>query len=278
MFKIINKQLLNQNIKRVDILAPKIAQKFLPGQYVLVSPYADSAPIHLPIVEADLRRGTIALIIHETGDSTRQLGSMSIDQEIPSLIGPLGVPAEVRKFGLVVCVMHGIGAAHMLPICRALKKAGNKVIGIIGAKTKRAMMLEPQMRIVCDEIFVTTNDGSYERRGLASEFLSSFLDKQAVDCVYAAGSVDMMEAASRMTEQRNVPIFVTLNPLVTDALGLSAACRVKVGKDIRLASIEGPHFDGHLVDFDYLKVRMDDVGESPAEKRDEGRRLFFNWK
>ncbi len=278
MFKVLNKQLLNQNIKRLDIAAPKIAQQFLPGQFVLVSPLKDHAPIPLTIVESDVRKGTISLIIHEVGETTRQLGALSIDQDIPMILGPLGVPATVRKFGLVVCVAHGIGAAHMLPICRSLKKAGNKVIGIIGAKTKRAMMLESQMRIVCDEVYVTTNDGSYERRGLASEFLRTFLDKQPVDCVYAAGSIDMMEAASRMTKEKNIPIFVTLNPAMIDALGLSASCRVKVGGEIRLASIEGPHFDGHLVDFDYLKVRMDVFSAVPAESRDEARHSFFNWK
>lgn len=278
MFKIINKQLLNQNIKRLDIAAPRIAQQFLPGQYVMVTPFAESIPIPLTIVESDIRKGTISLIIHETTETTRQLGAFSIDQDIHLVLGPLGVPAVIRKFGLVVCVAHGIGAAHMLPICRALKKAGNKVIGIIGAKTKRAMMLESQMRIVCDDIYVTTNDGSYERRALASEFLKTFLDKQPVDCVYAAGSVDMMEAASSMTQEKNVPIFVTLNPMILDALGLSATCRVKVGGEIRLASIDGPHFDGHQVDFDYLKVRMDSFSAVPAESGTEPRASFFNWK
>lgn len=278
MFKVINKQLLNQNIKRLDIAAPKIAQLFLPGQYVMVTPFAESVPIPLTIVESDTRKGTISLIIHEIGETTRQLGAFSINQDIHLVLGPLGVPAVVRKFGLVVCVAHGIGAAHMLPICRALKKAGNKVIGIIGAKTKRAMMLESQMRIVCDEVYVTTNDGSYERRALASEFLKTFLDKQPVDCVYAAGSVDMMEAASRMSKEKNVPIFVTLNPIMIDALGLSASCRVKVAGEIRLASIDGPHFDGHQVDFDYLKVRMGGFSTAPAESGSESRASFFNWK
>ncbi len=278
MFKVLNKQLLNQNIKRLDIAAPKIAQQFLPGQYVMVTPFAESVPIPLTIVESDTRKGTISLIIHEIGETTRQLGAFSINQDIHLVLGPLGVPAVVRKFGLVVCVAHGIGAAHMLPICRSLKKAGNKVIGIIGAKTKRAMMLESQMRIVCDEVYVTTNDGSYERRALASEFLKTFLDKQPVDCVYAAGSVDMMEAASRMTKEKNVPIYVTLNPMMLDALGLSASCRVKVGGEIRLASIDGPHFDGHQVDFEYLKIRMGGLAAVPAESASESRASFFNWK
>src|SRR5262245_19773865 len=138
MFKIVNKQLLNQNIKRLDVSAPEIAKKFLPGQYVLVTAHADSHPVPLTIVEADERKGTISLIVHEVGRMTQLLGGMPINQELFCIQGPLGIPATVKKYGLVVCVARGIGAAQMLPICRALKKAGNKVIGIIGAKTKRA--------------------------------------------------------------------------------------------------------------------------------------------
>ncbi len=257
MFKIVNKQLLNENIKRLDISAPEIAKKFLPGQYVLVAPTVSCHPIALTIVEADERRGTISLIIHEVDRMTQQIGMMSINQEIHLIQGPLGIPAAVKKYGLVVCVARGIGAAQMFPICRALKKAGNKVIGIVGAKTKRALMLESQMRIVCDEIYITTNDGSYERRGLASEFLRTFLDKQPVDCVYAAGSVEMMEAAAQMTRAKNIPLFVTLNPVMLDAVGLSGACRVRVDGKICMASIDGPHFNGHSVDFSYLNMRMD---------------------
>lgn len=264
MFKIVNKQLLNQNIKRLEISATETAKKFLPGQYVLLTVHATSHPMALPIVDSDERKGTISVIIDETDRVYQLLGAVPINEEIFSIQGPLGVPAVVKKYGLVVCVARGIGAAQILPICRALKKAGNKVIGIVGAKTKRSLMLESQMRIVCDEIYITTNDGSYERRGLASEFLKSFLDKQVVDCVYAAGSVDMMQAASLLAKEKNIPIFVSLNPVMLDAIGLSGACRVKVDGKICFAGIDGPHFDGHLVDFEYLKIRMDAYKEKDS--------------
>ncbi|MBL8013507.1 MAG: sulfide/dihydroorotate dehydrogenase-like FAD/NAD-binding protein [Candidatus Omnitrophica bacterium] len=218
----------------------------------------------LPIVDSDERKGTISVIIDETDRISQLLGAVSINEQIFSVQGPLGVPAVVQKYGLVVCVARGIGAAQMLPICRALKRTGNKIIGILGAKTKRSLMLESQMRIVCDEIYITTNDGSYERRGLASEFLRSLLDKQSVDCVYAAGSVDMMQAASQLTNEKAIPIFVSLSPVVLDAIGLSGACRVRVGGKICLAGIDGPHFDGHSVDFDYLKIRMNAYKENDS--------------
>ena len=262
MYKIVNKQLLNQNIKRLDIAAPAIAKKFSPGQFVMVTPTKDSHPVPLTIVDTDERKGTISLIVHEVGAATRELGAISINNEIHLIQGPLGVPAVVDKCGLVVCVATGIGAAQILPICRALKKAGNKVIGIVGAKTKRAMMLEAQMRIVCDEIYIMTNDGSYERKGLATEILKKLLDKMTVSRVYAIGSVEMMQAASVMTREKNIPLFVTLNPLMLDGNGICGSCRVKVGGQMRLACTDGPQFNGHDVDFEYLSIRMGSIEET----------------
>ncbi len=257
MFKVTNKQLLNQDIKRLDIAALTIAQRSLPGQFVMVTPLRDSHPIPFTIVDADEKKGTISLIVHEVGASSRQLGALSINEAVHLIQGPMGIPAYIDKHGLVVCIATGIGAAQILPICRALKKAGNKVIGIVGAKTKRAMMLEAQMRIVCDEIYITTNDGTYERRGLATEVLHKLLDKHSVSCVYAIGSADMMQAASDMTRAKNIPIYVTLSPLMLCANGICGSCRVKVGGETRLACVDGPHFNGHDVDYDHLHVRMD---------------------
>jgi ferredoxin--NADP+ reductase len=153
-------------------------------------------------------------------------------------------------------VATGIGAAQILPVCRALKKKGNKVIGIIGAKSKRVLMLESQMRVVCDEIFIATNDGSYERKGLASTILKELLNKYHVHGVYAIGSVEMMEAAAAMTLEKDIPLRVTLNTYMSNGLGLCGSCRVKVGGQVKLACIEGPEFDGHTVDFKDLNRRM----------------------
>jgi ferredoxin--NADP+ reductase len=282
MFKIVNKQLLNQDIKRVDIAAPAIVKKFQPGQYVMVTPAKDSHPIPLTIVDSDEKKGTISLIIHEVGAATRKLGAISINEEIHLIQGPLGLPAPIEKCGLVVCVATGIGAAQILPICRALKKAGNKVVGIVGAKTKRAMMLEAQMRIVCDEIYITTNDGSYERRGLATEVLKKLLDKSPVSRVYAIGSADMMQAAAAMTREKNIPLFVTLSPLMLCASGICGSCRVKVAGEIRMACTDGPHFNGHEVDYEYLSVRMDAFEETdewgnlkqPSNRKNEESKTF----
>jgi ferredoxin--NADP+ reductase len=256
VYKIIHKAILAQGIKRIDIAAPIVAAKALPGQFVMITPGPSHHNLPMTIVEADERRGSISLIVHEVGPGTKALGALSIGDQVEKLVGPLGVPAKIDKYGLVVCVATGIGAAQILPICRALKKKGNKIIGIVGAKSKKVLMLESQMRVVCDEIFITTNDGSYERKGLATEVLRELLEKYPVNCVYAIGSGEMMQAAEAMTRQKNIPLRVTLSPYMANGLGVCGSCRIKVDGKIKLACVEGPEFNGHEIDYNYLNRRM----------------------
>ena len=256
MFSILNKQILAQDIKRIDIHAPDIAQRVQPGQFVMVAPRRTSESIPMAVVDKDERKGAIALIVHEVGPTTRELGALSIREEGHALAGPLGRSATVGKFGVVVLVATGIGAAQILPIGRALKKSGNKVLGIIGAKTKRALMLESQLRVVCDEVTITTNDGSYALKGLATEVLEKFLKRMSIQMVYAIGSVEMMQAVTQMTSPQKIKTLVHLNPVMLSGLGSCGSCRVLVAGQERLACLEGPEFDGHAVDFEHLLVRM----------------------
>lgn len=260
IYKIIHKQVIAQDIKKIDITAPNIASRCLPGQFVMVTPVALERSIPMTIVDSDERRSTVSLLVHEVGLTTRKLGDLSIGEDIYQMVGPLGRGAEMDKYGLVICVATGIGAAQILPICRGLKKKGNKVIGIIGAKSKKVLMLEPQMRVVCDAIFITTNDGSYERKGLATDVLKELLNKHTVQRVYAIGSVEMMQASAQMTKEKNIPLRVTLNPYMVNGLGLCGSCRVKIDGQYRLACVDGPEFDGHRVDYQDLSQRMN-VGE-----------------
>ena len=257
MYKILNKQILASDIKRLNILAPEIALKAQPGQYVIVTPQSSGERIPLTVIESDALKGTIDLIFHEVGRTTKQLGNLPINDSIYSILGPLGIPATIGKVGVVVCVATGIGAAQILPMARAFKKGGNKVIGIVGAKTKRSLMLEPQMRLACNKILVTTNDGSYARRGLATEMLKEILIQEKVNLVNAAGSVEMMENICKITQPKGIKTFVYLTPVMVDGIGQCGSCRVRVGGQIRLACVDGPEFDGHQVDYQDLKVRMD---------------------
>ena len=269
---VVHKQVIAEHIKRIDIAASAIAAKVLPGQFVMLTPQAKGRAIPLTVVDADERKGTISLIIHEVGPSTRALGALSIASIVGNVVGPLGRPAVIDKYGLVICVATGIGAAQVLPICRALKKKGNKVIGVIGAKSKKVLMLESQMRVVCDDLFITTNDGSYERKGFATQMLQELIDKYKVHAIYAIGSVDMMRAASVMARQKNIPVRVTVSAYMPNGLGICGSCRVRVGGQFRLACVDGPEFDGYEVDFEDLNQREHewDSQNRPASQKSGG--------
>lgn len=256
MFRIVNKQILAKKIKRMDILAPNIAQKILPGQFISLRPDQSDESIPLSVVDHDNVKGTITIIIKEVGYTTSKLGAMAIKDEIFSILGPLGVPAYIKKKGIVVCVATGIGTAQILPICRGLKEAGNKVVGIIGAKTKRAVLLEAQMRLACHKLLIVTEDGSYERKGFAADILKLLIENDKINQVHAIGTVDMMASVCQMTKPKKIKTFVHLNPVMVDCMGMCGACRVRVGGKLVMACIDGPEFNGHKVDFDDYKIRL----------------------
>ncbi|MBN1869694.1 MAG: sulfide/dihydroorotate dehydrogenase-like FAD/NAD-binding protein [Candidatus Omnitrophica bacterium] len=261
-FKIINKQILAEGVKRIDIVAPNIARKVLPGQFVSVCPEEDDEHIPLAVTSSDPQKGYISLIFPELGQTTRKLGALHINESIFSILGPLGRPARIEKKGVVVCIATGIGIAQILPICRAFKNNGSKVIGIIGAKTKKALMLEPQMRLACHKIIIATDDGSFEQRGLATEIFEKFLGQNKVDLVYAIGAVDMMRRVCSLTAQKRIETLVRVNPVMVDCMGMCGSCRVKIDGEMVLACVKGPEFDGHKVDFDDLDIRMNAYEES----------------
>ena len=256
MFKILNKQILSKDIHRFDIQAPHIAEKYIPGQFLSLATSEGSARLSLPIVDTDTRKGSVMVIVHETDRLSRAFAALTLRDTIYSVLGPLGIPTPIEKKGVVVCIATGIGAAQVLPIARALKKQGNKVIGIVGAKTKRSILLESQMRLTCNKIFLATNDGTYERKGLATDILKDILEKEDVAHVYAVGSVDMMRQVSGMTHDRVIPTTVYLNPMMVDCMGMCGSCRVKIGDETVLACIHGPAFHGHFVDYDYYQTRL----------------------
>lgn len=264
MFEIRNKQILADDVKRIEVSAPLIASKVQPGQFVSVSPYEGDERIPLTVVEADPIKGIITLIVQEVGYTTKKLGNIAINEQIFSILGPLGTPASIAKIGTVVCIATGTGTAQMFPIIKALSKAGNKIIGIIGAKTKKSLMLESQMRLTCNKIFITTNDGTYERRGLATDVFKEIIAKNKIDLVYAIGSMDMMQSVCAMTKEKNIKTLVQLTPVMVDCMGMCGSCRVKVGGKVVLACVEGPEFDGHQVDFGYLDVRLNAYKEYDA--------------
>ena len=256
MFTIINRQLLAKDIKRLDIVAETIAAKALPGQFVIVMPEKNGGWLPLTVVESDPVRGTISLVFQERGPATRQLGALSIQESVYSVMGPLGKPAAIKTAGTVVCAALGVSIASILPICRALKRCENKVIGLIGAETKDSLLLETQMRLACHKLMITTEDGTYERKGTVVELLKETLDQERVKLVYVIGPADMMEAVCRMTRTKKIETLVQANTVMYCGSGICGSCRLDVDSKPALSCVEGPEFNGHEVDFDKLKVRL----------------------
>jgi ferredoxin--NADP+ reductase len=251
--KILEKSAIADSICRFIIEAPKIAKKRKAGNFVVVraNEYAERIP--LTIVDSDVERGSITLIVQGVGKSTRLLNSLHAGDELSDVIGPLGHPTPIDSFGSVACVGGGVGTAEILPIARAAKAAGNEVVSIIGARTQSLLILEDEMREASDELYVVTDDGSYERQGLVVDPLSDLISEgRTFDVIYAIGPMPMMRAVAELTEPYNTKTLVSLNPIMIDGTGMCGGCRVVVDGKTRFACVDGPEFDAHQVDFDTL--------------------------
>lgn len=261
MYTIINKQNLAKDIKRIDVLAEGIARHAQPGQFVLVVPEAKSEWIPLSIVEADTVRGTIALIFQERGEATRQLGAVPINDGLYSVMGPLGQPAKIEARGTVVCASVGIGVASMLSIARALRRAENKVISLISAKSKRSVLLEPQTRLTSHRLVVATEDRSHSRRGTVVDLLKEVMMKEKVGQVYAVGPTAVLREIGELTRQKKIPCRVIINTIMYCGNGICGSCRVDVSRQTLLSCVHGPVFDGHKVDYDKLDIRLEAIAK-----------------
>lgn len=251
MFKIVDKQELARDITRLTIEAPQIAKKAQAGQFVVV--IVDEKGERIPLTLADWNKGIISLIFQKVGFSTKKLGALNIGDSIAHILGPLGHPTEIKNFGTVVCIGGGVGIAEVYPVSRAFKEAGNRVIGIMGARTKDLMILEKEMQNICDELFVTTDDGSYGEKGFVTDILKRLLTP---NLIYAIGPVLMMQAVSEFTREYKVKTVVSINPIMVDATGMCGACRCTVGGKTVFGCVDGPDFDGHQIDFDELQKRL----------------------
>ncbi len=255
--KLLSKKQLSADVYAADIEAPLVAQAAKAGQFVIVclkTTYSERIP--LTIAGTDQKKGTICLIWQAVGKSTAELGNLQVGDEVENILGPLGKPTHVEKFGTVVCVGGGIGNAPLLPIARAMKQAGNKVISILGARNKSLMILEDDFKAVSDEVIVVTDDGSYGRKALVTVPLDEICQSQKVDLVVAIGPTIMMKFCCATTQKHNVPTVVSLNTIMIDGTGMCGGCRVEVGGQTKFVCVDGPEFDGHKVNFDLMMKRM----------------------
>lgn len=248
---------MQEIVVRMVIEAPEIARMRKAGQFIVLMINEKGERIPLTIVDSDSQRGTITIIYQIVGKTTAQLAKMEKGDGIMHVLGPLGHPTEIENFGTVGCVGGGVGIGVAYPIAAALKKAGNKVISIIGARTKDILILEDDMRKVSDQLLVATDDGSYGLHGFVSNVLQNLIDSgEKIDIVYAIGPVPMMNVVAKLTKAYGIKTIVSLNPIMVDATGMCGACRVSVGGKTKFGCVDGPEFDGHEVDFSLLVSRL----------------------
>jgi len=251
------KIMLNPQTGYFVIFAPHIAKKHQPGQFVILRVTEEGERIPLTIADSDPERGTITIVCQSIGKTTTMLNTLKEGEEILDLVGPLGNATHIEKYGTVVVIGGGVGTAEAHPIAKAMKSAGNTVIAIIGARTKELVIFENEMRQFCDEVHVTTDDGSYGTRGLVTDALEGIIKTgKKIDLVLAVGPVPMMRAVSNHTRGYNIKTLVSLNSIMLDGTGMCGGCRVNVGGKDRFVCVDGPEFDGHQVDFDILSKRQ----------------------
>jgi ferredoxin/flavodoxin---NADP+ reductase len=252
---IMDKTELSPNVTRLDVQSPRIAQVRKPGQFVIVRKGPGCERIPLTIADSDPERGTIALVIQAVGKSTQELVALRVGEGITDVAGPLGRPTELIEKGRAICVGGGVGTAVVHPIAKALRAAGVAVTSIIGGRSRSSVIFEEELRH-CGEVMVCTDDGSYGRKGFVTDALRDCLAAAPADAVYAVGPVPMMKAVVELTRPMGIHTMVSLNPVMVDGTGMCGGCRVTVGKETKYACVDGPEFDGHLVDFAELQDRQ----------------------
>lgn len=256
MFPIVESREIAKNVILQRIEAPRIARKRKAGQFLIVRRGELSERIPLTIVGSDPADGTVTIIFQAVGKSTAEIASLKAGDSLLDVVGPLGLATHVENLGTIVGIGGGIGTAPLLPIATAFKQAGNRLVSIVGARTKDLIILEEEMRAISDQITVTTDDGSYAKKGFVTTALQELIDAGTkIDLCVAIGPVPMMRAVAEVTRPHKIKTVVSLNPIMVDATGMCGACRVTVGGKTKFVCVDGPEFDGHEVDFKELVMR-----------------------
>ncbi len=257
MYRIVDIREISPKVQRMVVEAPLIAKKHRPGQFVIVINTEKGERIPLTVADKDVEKGHIVLIFQEVGKSTTEMACRKAGEELFDVVGPLGKPTHIEKVGTVVCIGGGVGTAPMHPITRAMKEVGNEVITILGARNKDLFTMEEEMTAASTEIRFTTDDGSRGRHGFVTDELQSIIDTgKKIDMVIAIGPAIMMKVVCNLTKKYELPTVVSLNSIMVDGTGMCGACRVSVGGETKFVCVDGPEFDGHLVDFDQLMKRQ----------------------
>lgn len=257
MYQILTREDLTPDIHLFEIAAPEVARKAQAGQFIIIRVDEKGERIPLTIADWNREKGTVTVVFMEVGKTTRKLATLKAGESVASLAGPLGLPTHIEKFGTVVCVAGGFAIATIVPIARAMREAGNKVISIMGFRNKDLVFWEDRLGNVSDELIVTTDDGSYGRKGVVTVPLKELLEgDERIDRVVAIGPTVMMKFSSLTTQPFGVKTIVSLNPIMVDGTGMCGVCRVSVGGVTKFTCVDGPDFDGHEVNWDELMARQ----------------------
>jgi ferredoxin--NADP+ reductase len=261
--KILEKKVLadasGSRVVRIRVASGEVAQKAKAGQFVVLMVKEEGERIPLTIAEIDKSKAAITIIFQETGLTTSLLGQLETGDSLHALVGPLGHPTEIRKYGQVIIIGGGVGIAEIYPVVKALKEAGNHISTILGARTKELLILEQELKNISDSLYVTTDDGSYGKKGFVTDILKDLLHSAPgtipYSLVYAVGPIPMMRKVSETTRPFNIKTLVSLNALMVDATGMCGCCRVSIGGETKFSCVDGPEFDAHAVDWDELIKR-----------------------
>jgi ferredoxin--NADP+ reductase len=256
MNKIIKKEFLSGLVVKLEIYAPRIAKKRKAGHFVIIKIGEKGERIPLTISSSDAEKGTITLIIQKVGVTSHKLAALNEGDEITDISGPLGQPTEIVKVGTVLCAGGGVGIAPLYPIVEGMKKAGNKVITVLAARSKDLIILEKQIRDYSDEVIIMTDDGSYGIKGLVTQGMEQIIQREKIDLAITIGPAVMMKYCSLLTKKYNIPTLASLNSIMVDGTGMCGACRVTVGGATKFVCVDGPEFHAHEVDFDELLMRL----------------------
>ncbi|MBD5225876.1 MAG: sulfide/dihydroorotate dehydrogenase-like FAD/NAD-binding protein [Bacteroidales bacterium] len=259
MNRILAKEHFSEKVVKLEVEAPLIARARKPGHFVIVICDEKGERIPLTIADSDETKGTITLVVQAVGYSTAAICAKEPGDYLHDVVGPLGRATAIERFGTVVCCGGGVGVAPLLPILKAMKAAGNRVVSILAARTKDLIILEDQVREHSDEVIIMTDDGSYGKKGLVTNGLEEVLNREQVDLVCTIGPAVMMKYVSLLTKQHEVPTICSLNTIMVDGTGMCGACRVTVDGKMRFVCVDGPEFDAHKVDFDEMILRLKPV-------------------
>lgn len=256
MYKILSKGNIAPNVNRYIIAAPEVAAKVEPGQFVVLRLHERGERIPISISDWDRDAGTITLIVQNVGHTTEQLAAMNVGDTILDLLGPLGKPAVIEPVGTIACVAGGVATAIIYPEARKHKEIGNRVLTLVGARSREHLFYQEELAAISDRVLVATDDGSYGHKGFVTDLLQQVInDGTHLDQVIAIGPIPMMQAVAELTKRYDIKTVVSLNPIMMDGTGMCGACRVRIGDEIKFCCTDGPEFDGHLVDFASLMRR-----------------------